>query len=188
MRTLMLGIALLSLMAACGSNDRSAPGEPDEWDDDAYATMLANPSYEQVQARYTSCMHEAGYPEVDIRKGIILKDGSVIREGAGPLYLRGAYLEYALTVEGCEQSTGLSAVRADFGFANPTLAPGTQKRLNDNVVREMACMEGKGWDIPEPVTSRGLLIFDIQFDSEEQKTAYNVDFYRCLAELGTWNP
>lgn len=183
MRALLLCAALVTLAGCRGS---STPDDADHegYDPAANATMRASPQWAEALARYETCMHEEGYPELSIRKGVVLKDGSVVGEG-GSHELKGAYLEYVVSMENCENSSGIAAVSRDFGFANPTLAPETQKRLNDKAVREMACMETKGWDIPEPVTSRGLLIFDVQIDSEEERTAYNVDFYRCLAELGT---
>ena len=175
------------LACACGSNT-AQPGHDDEESQlrANWPTMTASRDFSEALVRYKACMFEAGYPETDQRVGVLLKDGTVLKPEPGSSFaLSGAYLQYNLASEECDASSGMNAVRGSHGTADPTPNPVVLKQLNDQRIREMACMEQKGWDIPEPVTSRGSLIFDVRFESEEQKTAYTVQYYRCMAELGT---
>jgi hypothetical protein len=187
MRTLLLLLIAATLAPACGNASDRETG-PDT-DAQAYSTMRASTEFQQAYENMKSCMLDAGYPEIDSRKGIVLTDGSIIRADSGQrLYLTGAYLEYSLASERCEQTSGIARITSQFHLASPTLDPAVEKRLNENTTREMACMKQKGWAIPEPVTSRGILIFDVSLDSDEERSAYNVDYYACMAQLGTGQP
>ena len=190
MKGLAIFVMAIAVVAAsaCGSGGSTGNDHAEEGDRVAknWPAMTASDDFKEAMTRYEECMLSEGYPETDQRIGVVLKDGSIVKPEAGSRYtLSGAYLEYQISSEGCSDSSGLDAVRVQYDTADPTPNPAIQKFQNDQHVREMGCMEQKGWDIPEPQTSRGLLIFDVQFDSEEQRSAYNVEYYRCQRELGT---
>ena len=146
--------------------------------------MSESDQYKAANERYEACLHAAGYVETDPAVGVILKDGTIHKPEIGDSFeYSGAYLEYRIDTERCQNESGLYAVRESFGAADPTPNPNLVRSSNQNNTRQMACLATKGWEIPEPVMLRGFLLWDIQFETEDERLAFYGDQVACNMEL-----
>lgn len=190
---LVLGLAAV-VMVACGSSatpDGTSHDDSDDQQAENWSRMEASSEFQSASGRYQVCMAGRGYPSVDSREGIVLKDGTVHKPDVGQSYaVTGAYLEFRLDSEYCSAESGMNDVRAQYETADPTPNPSIIRTYNEYGIQQAQCLEEKGWEMSEPVNLRGKLIWDVQFASDEERQAYVSDKTACNIELfGTpWFP
>lgn len=173
------------LLVGCGSTDEKAENGPsDEEFRENWTVMQDSTEWKAAYARHQQCMRDAGYPSIDSCEGVVLKDGTLHKPELGQSFAyTGAYLEYRVDTERCSAQSGLDAVRQQFGTSDPTPNPNLIRSRNHYGTLQAACLAQKGWEIPEPVTVKGALVWDVQLDSAEEKDAYSHDQLSCNVEL-----
>ncbi len=181
----MATVVVMTLFVACGSNS-GATKESDH--SDRYSQAVLDRARESEDFRHAEelvslCMDKAGYFGDPYAEGVILADGTLLRLGEGGRVVTGAYLEYLLVVQSCEASSGYNQVAEEHGLLVGLDDPERVRTTNERTVKQMACLETRGWAIPTPVTLRGVLVYDKQFESDEERAAWVADWTQCNMEL-----
>ena len=129
-------------------------------------------------------MVDEGYVGDPTATGVTLKDGSLLlyTTGEGRI-ITGAYLDYLVAQEACEMTVGFPEIAARHGLVVGPTDSIHLRQVNERMVMRMACMEAKGWPIPEPVMQGGTLIYDIYREAEEERVAWATDYTQCNTEL-----
>lgn len=175
--------ATLALAVACTSPEQSEDVHVDDPNSSANLER-ARQSEEFVAAEEAvrQCMKAEGYIGNPV-DGVTLKDGTYLRVQGTGLFITGAYLEYLMDEERCESSTGYLAIAERHGMQPNGYDPERTRVFNERKVKQMACLETRGWAIPTPVTLRGALVYDKQFESDEERAAWVADWTQCNMEL-----
>lgn len=185
-------VCLCALALACGASGEPASGEAPPFDDRDeqsrnFAELHASEEYQRSIEQIRACMSAQGYVGNPYQEGVSFPDGTVLKIGGEHTGFRltGAYLAYRLAQEKCQQAAGYEAVLQGHGMTSGPqgITPDRLQQINEDRVAVMQCMSGKGWEIPEPVTLQGMLVFDIVHESEEREAAWNVDHAACNTEL-----
>ncbi len=186
----LLAASVLSASINCGGDDGGARDLHQDLNSGETSEMASSPEFQAARERLVQCLGDAGYVK-DAHGKITLSDGSTYPPGnTDRIESTSAIVDYQIENERCLHESGLADVLQAYGRADPTPDSGRAKQHNDEVVRLMQCMEGKGWEIPEPRTLRGFLYFDTAQPAERQ-AAWDVDSAACSQELygsGTGSP
>jgi hypothetical protein len=188
----LLWLAGVGLILACGGGSETPPPDShDHVDDQAeqsrkVADLRADEEYQVALQRIQSCLEERGYVGNPHTEGTTMPDGTVLKlgpENPGQL-LRGAYLDYELARQDCQVVAGLEEILQRHGLTSQRegVSPEQLAAINQQQVARMRCMENEGWAIPEPVTLRGLLMFDPRLDDAEEQAAWDSDYATCFLE------
>ncbi|MEX0784263.1 MAG: hypothetical protein WD557_16605 [Dehalococcoidia bacterium] len=188
----LLCLVTAGLLLACsGGAETPSPDSDDHGDEQAEqsrkaAEMRATEEYQVAVQQITSCLAERGYVGNPHAEGMSMPDGTVLKLGPdnpGQL-LRGAYLDYSLAQQDCQERAGFEAILQQHGLTSQRegVSPGQVAAINQQQLAIMRCMKDEGWEIPEPVTLRGLLVFDPKLDSAEDQAAWDSDYATCFTE------
>jgi hypothetical protein len=167
-----------------GEGTRSAGIPIDERDASAkFAELRASEQYRAAIDEMEECLAVRGYAGNPYAEGITLPDGTVLQLGPGQPVppLTGAYLDFRLAQQECQEEAGFEAILQQHGLTSEIqgVSPGQLAAMNEQQVGRMRCMEAKGWEIPEPVTLQGTLVFDVRHDNPEEESAWQADFAEC---------
>ena len=173
--------ALLALSAAgCGTNKEGGLTEEAAYSATVRA-LTATDEFIDARLDTRECIAEAGYPGDPSAEGVTLKDGSVFRSRGG-YTTTAAVLDYLVVRGRCSTQTGLTDL-ADRAGVNPTPDVQRAQGINKALVLQMACMEERGWDIPEPTTLNGFLTYPAPAADGDLLSAYHIDLMRCNQKL-----
>ena len=176
-------LATLTLTIACASPDIAEDAHVDDENSSANVDRARNSEdFVAAEEAVIRCMEREGYfgNPVD---GVTLKDGTYLRVQGTGLFITGAYLEYLMDEERCETSTGYLAIAERHGLQPDGFDPVRTRAFNERKVKQMDCLQGRGWAIPDPVRLRGALVYDKQFESEEERAAWVADWTQCNMQL-----
>jgi hypothetical protein len=185
-------VLLCAFALACGASGEPAAGEapPDDDRDEQsrnFAELRASEEYQRSIEQIRECMSAQGYVGNPYQEGVSFPDGTVLKIGGEQtgFKLTGAYLDYRLAQEKCQQAAGYEAILQRHGMTSGPqgIMPERLQQLNEDRVAVMQCMGEKGWKIPEPVTLQGMFVFEVVHESDEREAAWNVDHAACNAEL-----
>ncbi|MEX0784270.1 MAG: hypothetical protein WD557_16640 [Dehalococcoidia bacterium] len=187
----VLAFLVAAWIGACGGNGDEPPGGPTPFDDptvqgEKFAELRASQEYQAAVEQMETCLSGQGYVGNPYVEGITLSDGTVYKATAGQgEQFSGAVLDFRIAQEQCRDQAGFEAVLQNYGLTSKPqgITPERLQQLNEDRVAVMQCMGGKGWEIPEPVTLQGTLVFDVVHDSDEREAAWNVDHAACNTEL-----
>jgi hypothetical protein len=184
LKTLAVMAVVALIVSGCHDGDTSPDVPQADLVAKNWPAMEQSDEFKAAIARFEQCMKGLGYPSVDTREGVLLKDGTVFKPEPGQSYpYTGAYLEYRVDTERCSSSSGVDAVRQQFGASDPTPNTNFIKARNRYGTQQAACLARKGWNMPEPVTVKGAMIWDVQLSSQEEQDAYARDQIACNMEL-----
>jgi hypothetical protein len=182
----------VALLMACGGGSQNPSSDSEHHVDEQaeqsrkFAELRATEDYQVAVEQIHSCLAEQGYVGNPAAEGATMPDGTVLKIGPDNpgQVLRGAYLDYELTSQACQEMVGFEEILQRHGLTSQRegVSPGQLEAINQQQIALMRCMEGEGWEIPEPVTLRGLLIFDPRLDSAEHQAAWDSDYATCFTE------
>ena len=190
----LLSLLAAALLAACGGERGEQPPEEPHVDEQAeqtrkFAELRASEEYQVATEQITGCLAERGYVGNPYEEGMSVPDGTVLKIGVGdpPPPLTGVYLDFRVVQEECQEAAGFEAVLQKFGLTSGPqgITPERLAEINGTELARMQCMEGKGWDVPEPVTLQGMLVFNIKHDSPEKESAWRIDLALCQPKGGS---
>ncbi|MGH2607795.1 MAG: hypothetical protein ACRDHF_01790 [Tepidiformaceae bacterium] len=183
---ILLSLGCAFMLGGCGSSEPGASQQPlDEQGEQSSNFQQARESedYKRAIEQIDACMASQGYVGDPNAEGIVLADGSVFKNGKS-YAVSGAYLDFRIAHEKCQQEAGFEAILQRYGLTSQPqgISPERLRQINEDQVAVMQCMGRNGWEIPEPKTLQGTLIFDIVLEGERQ-AAWNVDHGTCNTEL-----
>jgi hypothetical protein len=177
-----------AIFAACAGAASEDGGADSRVDDPAeqsrrFAELRATEEYQVATQRMEACRAERGYVGNPYAEGVSMPDGSVLKlePGQPGPPLTGAYLDFRLAQQECQQEAGFEEILQKFGLTSQVqgITPGQLALMNQEELARMRCMEAKGWEIPEPVTLQGSLVFDVHHDNPEDEAAWQTDYSEC---------
>jgi hypothetical protein len=182
----LIGLVAMALLAACGGDGPSRPSEPTVFDDPTvqsqkFAELRASSEYQAAIERVASCLADQGIVGDPRKEGALMPDGTLLKVDGG-YTLKGPILDYLVAREKCQQAAGWEEILQRFGLTSEVqgVGPAQLAAQNQQQIALMRCMEAKGWEIPEPVTPQGRLIFDPPLDSAEEQAAWDSDYATCF--------
>jgi hypothetical protein len=182
----------VALLMACGGGPQSPSSESehnvDELDELSRkaAGLRDDEDYQVAVEQIHSCLAEQGYIGNPAAEGATMPDGTVLKIGPDNpgQVLRGAYLDYELASQACQEMVGFEEILQRHGLTSQRqgVSPGQIEAVNQQQIAIMRCMEVQGWEIPEPVTLRGLLMFDPRLENAEDQAAWDSDYATCFTD------